>query len=154
MRPGQLDWQLRMRARRYFPFLLTAILLLSAGWHLPTILRSFKVAEVSNDPATAWDAHMRMVADALPSDVSGVGYLDSSDLDPSIHRAVSPEFYLTQYGLAPTVVYTGADHDWIVGNFGKTLTPREIRNALNQKLGSYSIQDYGSGIYLIHRTVK
>lgn len=140
-----------MNARSFLPPLLAAFLLLSAGGFLLNNLASFNASQPSEDPASAWDARMRTVAEALPSDVSSVGYLDGADLDPSIPGREQAEFYLTQYGLAPTVVHMGADYDWVVGNFGNAVAPAEIRSALQRKLGSYDLQDLGFGIYLIHR---
>jgi hypothetical protein len=140
-----------VRIRRVLPIALAGILLVSAVLRLPRTLASFDQPAALNDPAAAWDARMGPVAAALPADVGVVGYLDGADLDPSMSEAEQAEFYLTQYSLAPVVVQTAADQDWIVGNFGSALASSRIRSALDQKLGTYDIQAFGFGIYLIHR---
>jgi hypothetical protein len=97
---------------------------------------------------------MQKVAAALPPHVHIVGYLEGADLNSSIAGPEQAEFYLTQYGLAPTVVQPGPDYEWIVGNFGNVLRAADIRSALDRKFGTYTIQDLGFGIYLIHRPLR
>jgi len=140
-----------MRIRRVLPVVLTALLLLSASRQLRQNLQSFRLEQLSNGEASTWDARMRSVAAALPSDVHAVGYLDATNLDPSIPRRVGAEFYLTQYGLAPVVVQIGSEHEWIVADLGNALNPRQIRLRLEAILGSYTVQEFGFGVYLIHR---
>jgi hypothetical protein len=140
-----------MRARRFLPFMLVTLVLASSAFHLQASLKSLIGPASSRDPATAWDAHMRLVAAALPSDVRVVGYLEASDLDPSIPGPDQAEFYLTQYGLAPTVVQPGAVHEWIVGNFGNAVTVSQMDSGLDRILGAHSARSLGFGIYLIRR---
>lgn len=102
---------------------------------------------------TSWDAHMQLVKAALPSEVSVAGYLENGDLKGSFSIQDLAEFFLTQYGLAPVVLQKGSDHQWIVGNFGHTLVPHEL-SVLNQMLGLHTTQDFGFGIYLIHKVSK
>ena len=99
---------------------------------------------------TSWDVHMRSVAAVLPSEVNVVGYLENADLKGSTSMQDFAEFFLTQYGLAPVVLQKGSDHEWIVGNFGHTLTKLEL-SALDRMLGPHSTQDFGFGIYLLHK---
>jgi hypothetical protein len=94
---------------------------------------------------------MRLVAEALPSDVRVVGYLERASLDSSRPRRDQAEFYLTQYGLAPVVVRAGVDHEWIIGNFGSAFSKAEVRSILDQEFTSHNTQALGFGIYLIHR---
>lgn len=140
-----------MKIRRFLPFLLVAGLLFSAARQLPKSLRFLSATGDSNDLATAFDERMRLVAATLPSDVDVVGYIDGSDLDPSIRERDQAGFYLTQYGLAPKIVHLGVDYDWVVGYFDDIRVPREIRRALDRRLGPYSLQSFGLRIYLIHR---
>jgi hypothetical protein len=138
---------------RFLPFALAAFCLISAGRLLLETLKSFDPLNVSNDMVTSWDTHMRLVQEALPSDVSVAGYLENADLRGSTSTQDLAEFFLTQYGLAPVVLQKGSNHEWIVGNFGHTLAPHEL-SVLDQMLGSHTTQDFGFGIYLIHRIPK
>ena len=137
--------------KRFLPFVLAALLLISSGRLLLKGLTSFNASNVSHDAVSSWDVHMRSVAAALPPGVHVVGYLEDKNLDATLPGPDLAEFFLTQYGLAPVVVQAGADHDWIVGNFGGALAQTKIRSALDRTLGSYTMQDFGFGVHLIHR---
>jgi len=137
--------------RRSLPFVLTAFLLISEARLLLESLRMPEGPDRPLEAAISWDARMQSVIAALPSDVRVVGYLEAADLDASVPRQDVAEFYLTQYALAPVVLKDGADYDWIVGNFGAELQKTELPSILDRMLVSYSLQDLGFGIYLIHR---
>ena len=139
--------------RRFLPYVLAAFCLISAGRLLLESLHSFTPSNDSNDMVTSWDVHMRSVAAVLPSEVNVVGYLENADLKGSTSMQDFAEFFLTQYGLAPVVLQKGSNHEWIVGNFGHTLAPHEL-SILDQMLGPHTNQDFGFGIYLIHRISK
>jgi len=96
---------------------------------------------------------MRLVEAVLPSGVSVAGYLENADLKGLTSVQDLAEFFLTQYGLAPVVLQKGYDHEWIVGNFGHTLAQHEL-SVLDQMLGPHTTQDFGFGIYLMHRIPK
>lgn len=136
--------------KRFLPFVLASFCLISAGRLLLDTLKSFNPSNVSNDMVSSWDTHMRLVQAALPSDISSAGYLENADLKGLTQTQDLAEFFLTQYGLAPIVVQKGLDHEWIVGNFGHTLAPHEL-SILDRMLGLHTTQDFGFGIYLIHR---
>jgi hypothetical protein len=102
---------------------------------------------------TDWDMHMRLVKAAIPSEVSVAGYLENADLKGSTSVQDFAEFFLTQYGLAPVILQKGSDPEWIVGNFGHTLTKVEL-SVLDRMLGPHTIQDFGFGIYLLHKVPK
>lgn len=138
--------------RKYAPIALALLCLLSAGVHLSDTLRSFEAKSVSQDMVARWEERMLLVAEALPPPVSVVGYLDASDLRASQTPLDTAEFFLTQYALAPVAIEQGARHEWIVGNFGAAVRQGRIKATLDRKLGAYTLQDFGFGLYLIHKT--
>lgn len=141
-----------MNLRRFLPSLLAAF---SVAWAAIGLVATVPAPQTTeSDAVGSWDEHMGAVSRALPPGTSVVGYLDGHDLNASIPGDEQEEFYLTQYALAPAVVLPGVDHEWIVGNFGNALTRDEIASALDQRLRSYSLDDLGFGIYLIHRPTK
>lgn len=140
-----------MKARRFLPLVLAVICLISAGRLVLENVSSFGKSHDATDVVTSWDAHMRVLQAALPSDVIVAGYLEGSNLDSSIPGPILAEFILTQYALAPVALREGAEQDWIIGNFGGGLKLAKIRSILARQLGSCTIQDFGYGIYLIHR---
>ena len=153
IRPSRHDGEKRKEMRRFLPYVLAAFCLISAGHLLLENLQSFNPSDVSNDIITSWDTHIRLVKVALPPDVNVAGYLENADLRGSTSTQDLAEFFLTQYGLAPIVLQKGSNHEWIVGNFGHTLAPHEL-SILDQMLGPHTNQDFGFGIYLIHRISK
>jgi len=140
-----------MKRRRFLPLALAAFCLISAGRSLLESASSFGTSHKPEDMVSSWDAHMRSVGTALPASVIVAGYLEGFNLDSSIPGPDVAEFVLTQYALAPVALQQGADQDWIVGNFGNELTPARIGSILDRQLGSHTVQDFGFGIYLIHR---
>ncbi len=94
---------------------------------------------------------MQLVRAALPPQVKFVGYLQGADLEGSTAFPDLAEYFLAQYGLAPVVLEKGHDYEWVLGNFGHSLRPHEIEPVLEKMLGRITTQDFGFGIYLIHR---
>jgi hypothetical protein len=139
--------------RRFLPIVLAAFCLISAGRLLLESLRLFNSSNGSNDMVTSWDAHMRLVQAALPLDVTIVSYLENADLKGSTSMHDFAEYFLTQYGLAPIALQRGFDPDWIVGNFGHTLAHHKL-SVLDRMLGPHTTQDFGFGIYLIHKVSR
>ena len=140
-----------LKARSFLPVLLVVLCLISAARLLLDNASSFEKVHDQTDMVTSWDAHMALLHAALPSDITVASYLEGSSLDSSIPGPDVAEFVLTQYALAPVALQEGAEQDWIIGNFGSKLTPAKIKSILEPKLGSYTSQDFGFGIYLIHR---
>jgi hypothetical protein len=99
---------------------------------------------VQEDGAAKWEQRMLPIRAALPPTVQEVGYI----ADPEV-TALVQEYSLTRYALVPVVVHQGVDYEWIVGNF----TQPEFEGILQAQIPSgYTIEAFGAGIYLIHRT--
>ncbi len=97
------------------------------------------------DGVAKWEARMKPVRASLPLTVHEVGYI--SDNDPT---AILQEYVLTRFALAPILVRQSTNYEWIVGNF----TQPGFEHIIRQNISSaYTIQKFGSGIYLIHRTL-
>jgi len=64
-----------------------------------------------------------------------VGYIGESG------DSATPDYYLTQYALAPLVVERSSAHSFVVGNF-PSLSPKGI--PLNLRL----VEDFGNGVLL------
>jgi hypothetical protein len=74
-----------------------------------------------------------------------VGYF--TDAGPESEGYVR-NFYLTQYELAPVIVTTDTDRQWVVGNFWQSAEIPAV--ALNGHL--YLWKDFGNGVALFQRT--
>lgn len=144
------------RTRRFFSYVLAVLCLLGDGFQLSAQVKTFEPANASNNVVSSWEMQMNPVRQTLPPDVFIAGYLESSDIPDSLRGFYINEFFMTQYALAPVVLKRGTEQNWIIGNFGKKkqLSPKVVKRWLDGQLGNYSIQDFGSGIYLIHRLEK
>ena len=102
-------------------------------------------ALVQEDGAAKWEQRMQPIRAALPPTIQEVGYIS----DPE-QTALVQEYSLTRYALAPVVVHQGINYEWVVGNF----TQPGFEDMLQAQIPSgYTIQAFGAGIYLIHRTL-
>jgi len=98
---------------------------------------------IQKDGAANWEERMQPIREHLPATIREVGYV--SDLEDT---ALIQEYSLTRYALAPVVVRTGVEFEWIIGNF----TQLGFESILNEQIPSgYAIEKLGFGIYLIHR---
>ena len=88
---------------------------------------------------------MQPVRRRLPDRVLEVGYISDEDFTARVQ-----EYSLTRYALAPVAVRQGAEYEWVIGNFTEpgfeSIVEEEISTA-------YEIESFGSGIYLIHRSL-
>ena len=101
---------------------------------------------IQNDGAVKWEARMQPLREALPPSTQEVGYLSDPDQAAQIN-----EYSLTRYALAPVVVRQSADYEWIIGNF----TQPGFEEMLKEKIQTeFTIQNFGAGIYLIHRKLQ
>ncbi len=132
------------------PYILAVVCILAAGYSLFETAREFKMTDVTNEMVSSWEEHMKVVRAALPSDVWVAGYLEKADIPGSKSRYDDAEFFLVQYGVAPVALIKGFGHEWIIGNFGNTVSLKTIKPWLDQKLGNYTIQELGFGLYVIH----
>ncbi len=140
--------------RGYLPYLLALVMIAGSVEYFYSQLPVFVAANASTDMVSEWDEHMKPVREALPSDVLVAGYLETSNIVALPVRYDDAEFFMTQYSLAPVALIKGTDHEWIIGNFGSTLSLSEVSAWLDQRIPHYEIQEFGFGIYLIHTISK
>jgi hypothetical protein len=133
-----------------FPYLLAILCIIGGGYHLYQEFISLNSEDLSHDMVSSWDQHMKLIREYLPPDVFIVGYLEARDIFPS-SKYDDAELFLTQYGIAPVAMIKGYEFEWIIGNFGNNISLQSIKSWLDQRVGEYTIQDLGFGIYLIHR---
>lgn len=138
------------KIRVFIPYLLSILSIVGCAYYLYTQVKSFDPSSVSEEMVSAWDEHMKPVRDALPSDVFTAGYLEASDIPNNGATYDDAEFFMTQYALAPVALIKGFQTPWIIGNFGNTVSPKDIQPWLERTLHKYEIQNFGFGIYLIH----
>ncbi len=100
---------------------------------------------IQDDGVKKWEERMKPVRQYLPSSVREVGYISDND-----SSAIYEEYSLTQFALAPVVVRKGVNFEWIIGNF----TQQNFESILDQNIPShFTIEKFGAGIYVIHRTL-
>lgn len=97
-----------------------------------------------DDGVAKWEERMQPVRSALPPEIREVGYISDNE-----NTALVQEYSLTRFALAPVVVRRSVDHEWIIGNF----TDPGLEDILNTQISAeYTVQKFGAGIYLIHRS--
>jgi hypothetical protein len=131
------------------PYLLAMVCLAASSAH---VLQAYRSMSASRDEVTGWEQKSKSILAALPDDVFTAGYLERADIPDSTAVFDDAEFFITQYGVAPVVLVPGYGQEWIVGNFGGGESIESLEPWLAGELGSYSVQDLGFGIYLIHVT--
>lgn len=99
---------------------------------------------VNNDGAAEWESRMQPIRERIPVSVKEIGYIsDNEDIG-----SMNEEFLLTKYALIPIAVRRGTNYEWIVGNF----TEPDFREVLSSQIsGEYELENFGFGIYLVHR---
>ncbi|HVN16071.1 MAG TPA: hypothetical protein VMT73_10065 [Anaerolineales bacterium] len=138
------------KVKSLLPYLLAILCLAAGGYHLFETLSTFKLSDVTNEMVSTWEVHMKVVQAAIPSNVFVASYLENADIPNSNSKYDEAEFFLVQYGVAPVALKRGFGEEWIIGNFGNTVSLKTIKPWLDQKLGKYTIQDLGFGLYVIH----
>ena len=100
-----------------------------------SLVRNSLHSSPSDDVARLSAQRFAALRDELPSR-GVIGYIgDSGD-------SATPDYYLTQYALAPVVVDRSTDHKLIVGNFPSTRPP-QLPSALQV------VKDFGNGVVLL-----
>jgi len=104
------------------------------------------------DYVSMWESRLQPIKRKLPAGTTYVGYVADEDLRPvwSPTNGELVEFDLTRYTLIPVVVQHGIKLPWIIGNF----SAKNFDHWLTHVLGAHTLDDLGSGIYLIHRAEK
>lgn len=108
------------------------------------------------DPISFHEGRIEPLRKALPP-LAAVGYVTTVEndllfLNERSFRDVEflAQYYLTQYTLAPVLVYNSPDQAWVVGNFlSGPADPERIR-----KLGLTLRRDFGDGLILYQKEGK
>jgi|SRR5579872_269689 len=105
------------------------------------VLSSFRLVQQSlhsgssDDVATLSNQRFAALRNELPSR-GVIGYIGESN------DSATPDYYLTQYALAPMVVNRSINHTLIVGNFPRTRLPQFPS-------GLEVVKDFGNGVVLL-----
>ncbi len=138
---------------RRLSFVLLIIVSLSfSAYTTYTSLRHFRPNAGEQNEVSVWENRMQPIREKLPPDVTEVGYLAEWDIPGATYGQTDQyhEFNLTVYSMAPYIVRRGAEHDWVLGNFGNVLI-KKIDPWLRASLGNYEIVATSSGLYLMHQ---
>lgn len=94
-----------------------------------------------------WEERIQVLREALPKDVTQVGYIDDAALTGDSSLLDVNEFQLMQYSVAPVAINSGINHKWVIGNFNND---ENLEPWLDTQLGEYELEGFGFGLYLIH----
>ena len=138
--------------RRIAIVVLVALSLSLSAYNVFGLLRSPGTQPAKQDEVSNWESRMQPIKHKLPPGTTYVGYLADEDLRPvwAPTNDELVEFDLTRYSLIPIVVQHGVKYPWIIGNF----SAKNFDGWLTHAIGAHTIDDLGSGIYLIHRAAK
>lgn len=121
-------------------------------YNLFGLIKKWDFKSVSRDYVSSWDNHLQLLKQKLPPDTQYVGYVADENLQgirsPTTHELF--DFDLTEYALIPIIVRRGLNYPWIIGNFSS----KNFEGWLRNSIGTYDIEDMGSGIYIIHRVQR
>lgn len=96
---------------------------------------------------TRWEDRIQPLRDALPPGLDRAGYVDKSII---LERPIEfdlEEFLLMQYSVAPVVLHSGINEEWIICNVESGIN---LQGWLDANISEYEIQGFGFGLYLIH----
>ncbi len=133
--------------RKSTPFLLAVLSLSLAVYQFVSIFTSSELQNRENEMVSKWESHVQALREALPEDATQVGYIDDAALDGDPSLLDVNEFQLMQYSVAPVVIDSRVNHEWIIGNFNND---DNLEAWLARELGEYDLQSFGFGLYLIH----
>lgn len=133
--------------RKSIPFVLAAISLAMAIHQFAMNFSAGEWRNTSEEMVSKWEERIQVLREALPADVTQVGYIDDAAIieDPALFDA--NEFQLMQYSVAPVAIDSEMKHEWIIGNFNDD---KNLEAWLTEQLGVYELQGFGFGLYLIH----
>jgi hypothetical protein len=133
--------------RKSAPLVLAVLFLLFAAYQLVSTLSSDAWNNPSDEMVTKWEDHVQALKDALPSDLTQIGYMDDSAISGDVAAFDINEFQLMQYSIAPIALDNGIGHSWIIGNFEDDTN---LEAWLTDTIGAHEVQSFGFGLYLIH----
>ena len=99
------------------------------------------------DYVSQWESRMVDLKKAIPAGEKRVGYASDWDLT-GFDKDSYIEFILTQYTLAPLFLERSLNHEWIIVN---STSSEFLGRVTNQITDPFTVRDFGSGIYLIHK---
>ncbi len=127
-----------------------ALVVLSLGMAIYQFIETFSAGEWRNsseEMVSKWESRIQVLREALPADVTQVGYVDDAALNGDASLLDVNEFQLMQYSVAPVAIDSGLKHEWIIGNFNED---SKLEPWLAGQIGEYELQGFGFGLYLIH----
>ncbi|GAB4498151.1 MAG: hypothetical protein OHK003_09270 [Anaerolineales bacterium] len=133
--------------RKHAPLVFAAIFIAFAVYQFRLGFSSGVWRNSSEEMVSKWEDRLQALREALPSGVIQAGYVDDAALSGDPSQLDVNEFQLMQYSVAPVAIQSGIDHEWIIGNFRDD---ENLETWLAGKLGTYEIQGFGFGLYLIH----
>ena len=133
--------------RRSAPLVLVILSLAVSMYRFALNFSAGEWRNASEELVAKWEAGIEVMKEALPKDVTRVGYVDDSALSGDESLFDLDEFQLMQYSVAPVAMDLGLDHEWIIGNFNNE---ENLEPWLAAQLGDYEIEGFGFGLYLIH----
>ena len=135
------------RIRKSIPLTLAVLSLALAGYQFALTFSSAGWRNSSEEMVSKWEEHVQALREALPADVSQVGYVDDAALSGDASQLDVDEFQLMQYSVAPVAIQAGIGHEWLIGNFRDD---ENLETWLAGELGAFELQEFGFGLYLIH----
>ena len=133
--------------RKSVPFALVVLSLGMAIYQFAVTFSSGEWRNSSEEMVSKWEDRIQVLREALPADVTQVGYVDDAALSGDSSLLDVDEFQLMQYSVAPVAIDSGLNHEWIIGNFNED---SNLEPWLAVQLGVYELQGFGFGLYLIH----
>ncbi|MFN8432377.1 MAG: hypothetical protein U0V18_00040 [Anaerolineales bacterium] len=133
--------------RKLVPFVLVAMSLAMAIYQFAVSFSAGEWRNSSDEMVSKWEERIQSLCEALPVDVTQVGYIDDAAIsdDPALFDA--NEFQLMQYSVAPVAIDSEKRHEWTIGNFNDDAN---LETWLTEQIGAYELQGFGFGLYLIH----
>lgn len=133
--------------QKWMPLVLAVLFLAFAGYHCALGFSSSEWRNPPDEMVSKWEDRIQSLREALPANVTQVGYIDDSALnnDPALFDA--NEFQLMQYSVAPVAIDSEKRHEWMIGNFNDD---KDLEAWLTEQIGAHELQGFGFGLYLIH----
>ena len=133
--------------RKSIPFILITLSLGMAIYQFAATLSAGEWRNSSEEMVSKWEERIQSLHEAIPADVTQVGYIDDSALNNDLTLFDADEFQLMQYSVAPVAIDSERRHEWIIGNFNDDAN---LEAWLTEQIGAYELQGFGFGLYLIH----
>jgi hypothetical protein len=134
--------------KKLAPVVLFILSILMIGTRIFKAIPTLNKETVSSDDVMIWDSRLQSLRNALPDNINQAGYLDQSLITAGAVRFDGEEFFLMQYSVAPIALEIGIEELWIIGNFDDDTN---LPQWLEANIGKYESQNFGFGLYLIHK---